>query len=235
MRWFILGAFGYLLLLLSIYLFYDSIYDTTLAVSYDPSSANDDFEYSAGHIFLLLGPFIVAITALGLTGRGVSRGWRYTDLTMPLSKGAYGGNIYGYALKLCAIGLFSTVLFIVSFWLMSRRSFDPDISWLSYDSSFHGFKYIMVSQIISILYAIIIFGLMSPSLATGFYRGSWGWWAFFLLPLPLMAFIPPYITNSITNLGVPVAYVVPFIFIAPVAAIWSYFNTKWYFKKKPDY
>jgi hypothetical protein len=235
LKWFIIGAVANLLILLSLFLFYEAIYDTTFIESYDATSVYDDPEYSAGHIFILLSPYLLAIAALGLMGRGTTRGWRNTDLSMPVSKRSHGGKIYGYALKLLIIGLSSIVLFMIIFSLRSVYAMYPDVPPAYRVDLNDAYIYVIVSQVISVLYAVIIFGLMSPSLASGFYRGSWGWWAFFLLPLPLLVLIPYYIVNPVAYIGVSSTYAIPFALIAPVAILWGYLNTRWYFRKKPDF
>lgn len=233
-RWFIVGAVCYFISLMALYFFFEAIYDTSLVLSYDRYTLSYDvYKHLAGHYFLLLSPYLVPVMALGLMGRGATRGWKRTDLSMPVGRSSYGGANWILAFKLFFTGMLPVLLFLIIFWQVSRIQLG-DLLLDKSDSFYSGYAAVIATEIVSMLYCVIIFSIMSPGLASGFHRGSWGWWLFFLLPLPLVSLVPSFIILPVAYLGIQLAYVIPFVLAVMLLAFWGYMNSRWYFAHKPD-
>lgn len=191
--------------------------------------------YTPQILLVMQFPYIVVVIALGLTGRGTTRGWRKTDLSMPLGRVSYARENLGYAIRLYFIGLIAVALVLITFWYMGKASGGYHVSINRWDHGVMLYRSIYVELIVGIVYSLFIFGLLAPCLVTGYYRGSWGWWAFIILYLPLICVLPYLVVSAIAHLGGPLNYWLPFMALGPVVAAWGWLNTVWHFKQKPDY
>lgn len=227
--WFILGC----VVLFIVYFILANIIVTFKTYSTNASGHVD--MYAPLLIFVMQIPYLVIVLALGLTGCGTTRGWRNTDLSMPVGKASYARENLGYALRLYLIGLIPIVLALVAFWYIGLVKGYHWIGLNPHDFQTMLYRAVIVEIIVGITCSLFLFGIMAPSLATGYYRGSWGWWAFIILYLPLFIFLPSLVVKPIVYLGGPIYYWLLFIAFGIVVAVWGWFNTIWYFKQKPDF
>lgn len=179
------------------------------------------FPYELGSVYLYLYPFVVAIVSLALAGRGAGSGWRNLDLSMPVAKTDYARASLGFTYRIY-------LWLMVPSWLAMLAKL---VLWwpFSMQSTF------IITFVIATIYSLFMLGVLAPSLATGFHRGSWGWWAMFLLGLPFILWIPAFILMPMLDIGFPLSYIALFLVVGVVVAVWGCINTIWHFRRKPDF
>ncbi len=211
---------------------------SNIIMTYDGYSRNISYEvnmYAPQLILVMQFPYLVLVLALGLAGRGITRGWRNTDLSMSVGKAGYARENLGYAIRLYLIGLIPIVLALVAFWYIGPAKGYHWIGLNAHDFQAMLYRAVIVEISVGITCSLYIFGIMAPSLATGYFRGSWGWWAFIILYLPLSIFLPLLVVEPVVYLGGPIYYWLLYIALGIVVALCGWLNTIWYFKQKPDY
>jgi hypothetical protein len=172
-------------------------------------------------IYLYLYPFVVTIISLILAGRGAGSGWRNLDLSMPVAKTNYARAGLGFTYKIYLW------LMVPSLLAMSAELF----FWWPFSMQSAS----VVTFIVATVFSLFMLGVLTPSLATGFYRGSWGWWAMFILGLPFLLWIPAFMLMPMLDIGFPISYLVLFTAAGFVVAVWGGINTIWHFRRKPDF
>jgi len=181
----------------------------------------DVFLHPSPNAIIALYPFTAALIALVIPSRGAKAGWKNIDLSMPIRRGDYAREGLAYIYKLYSLIMAPALLGLVVYFFIS--------------SGPRAYSMFFIPFIFGTIYSLFVLGVLTPSLAMGFSRGSFGWWALILLGIFLVTPVLLFLPSFMLAFGVPLSYAVFFMPLGPIAAILGYFNTISYFNNKPDW